>query len=243
MKKYLFILIMLSSNFIALAQIADYFTTGYHVQKYDTFLENFSKYTEPCYKSNSFKMSITATKMRIEIEDSSNNSGNTSGDSYLKDIIIGEDLPVDSGALLHKSFTGTMKKMILNDSFEKTGITKYEYIKFTGRFYAHKFDFDDLINDKVDNFDIFFCFIYENGEKENMYFHLSQKSPQQIEGDKLKDKMQNDMTEIQNQRNKKLQEQQQIHAEQERLRKAQKAEKNLKDVNDLMNQLQNLYKK
>jgi hypothetical protein len=243
MKKHFFLLLLSSFNFSGFSQVADYFTTGYHIQKYDTFLEDFTKETEPCFKSNTFKLSITSVKMRIEIEDSSINSENTSRDSYVKDIVIGPDLPVDSGALFHKSFQGVMKKLILDDAFTKTGIPKYQTLKFTGRMYSHKINFDDFIGDKADNVDVYFRFIYENGEKDNMRLHLSQKSPSQIESDNLKEKMKNDFAEIQNQKQKQLQEQQQIFEEQERLRKAQKAEKNIQDVNSIMNQLINAFKK
>ncbi len=243
MKNFIITFLLLSINTTFFAQVADYNTTGYHVQKYDSFLENFSKYNEPCFKSNTFKISVTLNKMRIEIDDSSSNSGNTSFDSEIKDILIGQDLPLDSGAQIHKSITGTMKKLIVNDAYLNTGVSKYSIIKFTGRFYAHKFNFDDFIADKAENADVFFCFVYENGEKENMYCHLSQKTSQQLESDNLKQKMQNDIADIQNQKAKQLKEQQNIQAEQERLRKAQKAEKDLNDVNNLMNQLINLNKK
>jgi hypothetical protein len=242
-QKLSLIVLMCCINSICFSQVADYYTTGYHVKKYDAFLEDFTKENEPCYKSNTFKISITTTKMRIEIEDSSNNSGNTSMDSYLKDIILGEDLPVDSGALFHKSFSGTMKKLIIDDAYINTRIPKYQTLKFTGRMYGHKFIFSDLVADKAESGDVFLCFIYENGEKDNMRIHLAQKSPSQVESENLKNKMHADMAEIQKQRDNQLKIQEQIKQEEERLLKAKKAEQNTQLINGFMNDLQTIFKK
>jgi hypothetical protein len=243
LKKIVVLLVILSFGQVGRGQIADYYTTGYHVKKYDTFLEDFTKENEPCYKSNTFKLLITTTKMRIEIEDSSNNGLNISMDSYVKDILIGADLPVDGGALFHKSFTGVLRKLIIDDAYLKTAIPKYQTLKFTGRMYAHNLNFDDFVADKVENGDVYLCFNYENGEREIMRTHLSQKTPNQIKSDELKNKIQNDLVEMQNQKNNQLKAQQEIKEEEERLLKAQKTQKNLQDFNNIINQLQTIYSK
>lgn len=163
-------------------------------------------------------------------------------DSYVKDILIGADVPVVN-ALFHKSFTGVMKKLIIDDTYLNTTTPKYQTIKFTGNMYAQNFNFDDFVADKVESGDVYLCFNYENGEKEIMRTHLSQKTPNQIKSDELKNKIQNDLVEMQNQKNNQLKAQQEIKEEEERLLKAQKTQKNLQDFNNIINQLQTIYSK
>ncbi len=239
MKTFLLIILISLNSFLSYSQMADYYTTGYHIQTYDSFLEGFSNYNETCYKSNSMKILLNSNKMRIEANDMDQINQNVGeiGSNFTMDILILEDLPLDSGALFHKKISGTLKNNQLNsvNSMMKS-------LKFKGRLYGHKFSYEDFVTDKSLNGDVFFKIEYENGKKENYQIHISQKTEQQIESDKMTKKMQEDMVEIQNQKNKQVQEQNRIRQEEERLFKAQRAAQNIQDTNNMINQLRSILK-
>ncbi|NBL64002.1 hypothetical protein GV828_02175 [Flavobacterium sp. NST-5] len=191
MKNYITLFLFINC-FTVWAQVAKYHSTGYHFQKFDTFLEDFEPFNKECVKQETFLMMIKGPKIRMEAKEYSYQNHNiVFNDVYKREIKIVDTLVANNNAKFHFQIEGieyryTYKKPTPKDStnFKET------ILPFTGTVYGFTFNIDELLKDQIESGDLYFKLVYKNGDKLNFYNHLSQKPISQIEKEKEERKIQ-----------------------------------------------------